>query len=114
MRRAWALGLIGLLLLVRPTLGAEPLDELVERAMAQWRVPGLALAAVRDGEVVLQEVYGLRDLARSLPVTPRTLFALGSVTKTLTASGLALLAGQGAFDHGGEETDGTTRSSISG
>ncbi|MEM7223241.1 MAG: serine hydrolase [Pseudomonadota bacterium] len=87
-----------LLLVVRPALAADPFDDLVARAMAHWQVPGLALAAVQDGEVVVEQVYGLRDVEAGLPVTPETLFQLGSVTKSLTASGLALLAGQGAFD----------------
>ena len=76
----------------------EGFDAFVTQVMADWQVPGLALAAVRDGRVVVSRVYGLRDPERGLPVTPRTLFAIGSVTKTFTATGLAILAEEGRLD----------------
>ena len=73
-------------------------EAFVAEIMAEWQVPGLAVAAVKDGEVVLQGTYGLRDAELGLPVTPRTLFAVGSVTKTLTATGLAMLVEEGRLD----------------
>ncbi|MDH3597312.1 MAG: serine hydrolase [Rhodospirillales bacterium] len=75
--------------------GLDGFDRFVEQVMAEWQVPGLAVAAVRDGEIVLCRAYGFRDPERGLPVTPRTLFAIGSVTKTFTATGLAILADEG-------------------
>ena len=96
-----------LVLLVPKPAGAAPekapaqlegFDAFVTQVMADWQVPGLALAAVRDGRVVVSRVYGLRDPERGLPVTPRTLFAIGSVTKTFTATGLAILAEEGRLD----------------
>jgi CubicO group peptidase (beta-lactamase class C family) len=82
----------------REPAGLEGFDRFVEEAMAEWQVPGLAVAVLRDGEVVLCRGYGFRDPERGLPVTPRTLFALGSVTKTFTATGLAILADEGRLD----------------
>ena len=73
-------------------------ETFVAEIMAEWQVPGLAVAAVKDGEVVLQGTYGLRDAELGLPVAPRTLFAVGSVTKTLTATGLAMLVEAGRLD----------------
>ena len=67
--------------------GLEGFDAFVEEVMAEWQVPGLAVAAVEDGRIVVCRVYGFRDPERGLPVTPRTLFAVGSVTKTFTATG---------------------------
>ena len=78
--------------------GLEGLDRFVEQVMAEWQVPGLALAAVKHGEVVALRTYGLRDPERGLPVTTGTLFAIGSVTKTFTATGLAILADEGRLD----------------
>lgn len=71
------------------------LDRLVSRAMAAWHVPGLAVAVVEGERIVAMRTYGVRDGARRLPVTPRTLFAIGSVTKSFTVAGLALLAADG-------------------
>lgn len=63
--------------------------------MADWHVPGLAIAVVRDDKVVLAKGYGVRDLVSKQPVTPDTLFAAGSITKTFTATGLAMLVDEG-------------------
>ena len=63
--------------------------------MADWKVPGLAVAVVKDGEVVLLEGYGVRDTATQAPVTPDTLFAIGSSTKAFTATSLAMLVDEG-------------------
>ncbi len=78
--------------------GLEGFDDFVREVMAEWDVPGLAVAAVKDGEVVVQSTYGLRDAELGLPVTAKTLFATGSVTKTLTTTGLAMLAEEGRLD----------------
>lgn len=76
----------------------EGFDRFVAEVMAEWQVPGLAVAAVEHGAVVLCRAYGLRDPERGLPVTRRTLFAIGSVTKTFTATGLAILVDEGRLD----------------
>jgi CubicO group peptidase (beta-lactamase class C family) len=67
----------------------------VRKAMADWKVPGLAVAVVKNGEVVLLEGYGVRDMASQAPVTPDTLFAIGSSTKAFTTTSLALLVDDG-------------------
>ncbi len=98
--RVLGLGLAALLLW---SPGARGVDEavlgeirrLAEERRQEWRVPGLALAVVRDGEVALAEGFGLRDVERGLPVTPRTLFAIGSATKAFTAALLAMLVDEG-------------------
>lgn len=74
---------------------AEPLaglDPFIEAAMKEWHVPGLAVAVVKNGKVALTKGYGYRDVDRKLPVTPRTLFAIGSISKSFTVSGLGMLA----------------------
>jgi len=77
---------------------AERLDPVVRRAMADWQVPGLALAVLRGGEVAAIRAWGVRDVGTGAPVTPRTVFALGSITKTMTAIGIALLADEGKLE----------------
>jgi CubicO group peptidase (beta-lactamase class C family) len=74
---------------------AARLDPVIRAAMENWQVPGLAVAVVRDGETVLIRGYGRRDVESGAPVAPETAFALGSITKTMTALGLALLADEG-------------------
>ena len=57
-------------------------DEWVQSVMSEWHVPGLAVGAIKDGEGVLLEGYGFRDVEGQLPVTPRTLMAIGSNSKS--------------------------------
>ncbi len=74
------------------------LDEFIEQERAQWKVPGVALAVVQDGKVILSAGYGQRDVKNALPVTPQTVFPLASVTKSLTVATLAALVRQGRLD----------------
>jgi len=70
-------------------------DALVAEAMAEWCVPGLALAIVIDDEPVLVRGYGFRDVEASLPVTPDTQFLIASLTKSFTAAGIGTLVDEG-------------------
>ncbi|MCP5107969.1 MAG: beta-lactamase family protein, partial [bacterium] len=63
----------------------------IEESMVEWGVPGLAVAVVREGEVIYKEGFGYRDVEKKRPVTPGTLFAIGSCTKGFTAAAVALL-----------------------
>jgi CubicO group peptidase (beta-lactamase class C family) len=74
------------------------IDEVIAAALEDWKTPGLALAVVVDGSTVLAEGYGLRDVERELPVTPRTLFAIGSATKAFTTFVMGTLVDEGTLD----------------
>ena len=74
------------------------LDRLAADAMADWKVPGVALAVVQDGKVALAKAYGQRDLEANLPVTTATQFLICSITKSFTATGVALLHNEGRLD----------------
>lgn len=67
------------------------LDQLAADVMADWKVPGVALAVVQDGKVALTRAYGQRDLEAGLPVSPATQFVICSITKSFTATAIALL-----------------------
>lgn len=73
----------------------------IERARVALDVPGLAVAIVKDGAVVLAQGFGVRDVQTKAPVTERSLFAIGSSTKAMTAYMLSRLlaeqTGEGAF-----------------
>src|SRR5262249_27079148 len=74
------------------------IDDLAAKAMAEWKVPGLALAVVQDGKVIYIKGYGYRDVANKLPVTPNTLFAIGSITKSFTSLTFSMLNDEGKVD----------------
>lgn len=70
-------------------------DAYVEQVREAFDVPGIAVAIVKDGEVVLERGYGLRNVEAAQPVEPRTLFAIASNTKAFTAASLSILADEG-------------------
>lgn len=80
----------------KPSL--EGLDTFIEQAMKDWKVPGLAIAVVQDGKAILSKGYGLRDVKKNLPITPKSLFAIGSITKSFTVVSLGILADEGKLD----------------
>lgn len=73
----------------------DTVDRLVAAEMARLHIPGVALAVVRGGKVVRARGYGLADLEHQVPVTPQTVFKIGSVSKPLIATGIMLLARDG-------------------
>jgi CubicO group peptidase (beta-lactamase class C family) len=81
-----------------------PGPEVIERAReftqreAASKSPGLSIAVGVDGQIVWSEQFGWADLARRIPVTPATLFRIGSVSKPLTAAAMALLVERGLLD----------------
>ena len=66
--------------------------------MRRWEVPGLAYAVFEDGAVGARAVFGLRDAEAGHPVTRRTVFALGSISKSFTTALLWRLAEDGRLD----------------
>ncbi len=68
---------------------------LVRRLMARDQIPGLAVGVVERGHLVFARGFGYRDVDKRLPVTPDTLFPLGSCSKAFTATAIALLADEG-------------------
>jgi len=66
--------------------------------MKAFEVPGLALAVVKDGAVLVAKGYGLRTLGRPEPVDADTLFGIASNTKVFTAAALGLLVEEGKLE----------------
>jgi CubicO group peptidase (beta-lactamase class C family) len=71
------------------------LDAFVARSMQTFSGPGMAIAIVKDGKVVLQKGYGVRKLGEPAAVDANTLFGIGSNTKAFTAAALATLVDAG-------------------
>jgi CubicO group peptidase (beta-lactamase class C family) len=74
---------------------SDSLDKYVLREMKNWQVPGLAIAIVKDGKVVLSKGYGCKDINKPADlVDENTLFQIASNSKAFTGTSLALLAYQ--------------------
>src|SRR3954468_23114998 len=70
-------------------------DEYVRRVMQTFTVPGVSVAIVKDGKVVLAKGYGVRRLGEPAPVDARTRFGIASNTKLFTATAIAILVEEG-------------------
>lgn len=70
-------------------------EEFAHATCERARVPGMAVAMARRGEVIYEGGYGFRDVAQGLPATPETVFGIGSVTKSMTALAIMRLADEG-------------------
>jgi CubicO group peptidase (beta-lactamase class C family) len=94
-----------------PANAAPPadLDSWVQRTLDTFHVPGMAVAIVKDGHLVMAKGYGVRKLGEPATADEHTLFAIGSNTKAFTASALAILVDQGKI-----QWDGRVRNYLPG
>src|SRR5688572_26744855 len=72
--------------------------QLIQKTMQDRRIPGLQIAVVKDGKVVLSESYGLANVENRLPATRITLFPVNSATKSFTGVAMMQLAEAGLVD----------------
>lgn len=101
MPRTPAVMLAALTLSVGPALAqatADPLAARVDSLFARYDAspsPGLAVAVVRDGRVILRRGYGMADVERGVRITPSTVFDIASLSKQFTGLAIAMLVSEG-------------------
>jgi len=88
----------GTALTPKPPIPPPGLDAEAARIMKAFEVPGIALAIVKDGRVVVAKGYGIRKLGEPAPVDAQTLFGIASNTKVFTATALGLLVEEGKLN----------------
>ncbi|MBO2032583.1 serine hydrolase [Siccationidurans ginsengisoli] len=76
-------------------LDVAAVDATVARTLKAFDVPGIAVAVVKDGQVVMAKGYGVRSLKTKEPVDANTLFGIASNTKAFTTAALGLLVEEG-------------------
>lgn len=89
-------------LLIHVGVVAQPAAERAESQLREFmtarRVPGLSVAVGREGKVIWAKSFGVSDLETGAEVTTKSMFPIGSTTKTLTAIALGILVDQGKID----------------
>lgn len=83
---------------VAPVAAAPALAELdayANAALTAWSAPGMAVAVVKDGKLVVARGFGRRERGGQQPVDSHTRFAIASLTKGFTAAAAAMLVGEG-------------------
>lgn len=86
------------LLLFASIAHAAPPVAKIDAVMKGWtgtKTPGCAVAVTQAGKVTFSKGYGMADLERNVPITPATVFDIGSVSKQFTAATIHLLAAEG-------------------
>ncbi len=76
----------------------DPVRSLIEETIREHGLASVAVAAAQDGEVVWEEAFGWADRENRVPATPNSIYALASISKSLTATGLMVLVERGLID----------------
>lgn len=76
-------------------LSSASVDSLVNNAMKQFDVAGVAVAIVKDGKVIHKKGYGVRSISTKLPVDEHTNFEIASNSKAFTTAALSILIDEG-------------------
>ncbi|HEY5416865.1 MAG TPA: serine hydrolase domain-containing protein, partial [Gemmatimonadaceae bacterium] len=70
-------------------------DAYVNSALTTWKVPGAAVAIVRNDSIIYAKGYGVREIGKPARVDERTIFAIGSSSKAFTSAAVAMLVDSG-------------------
>ncbi len=73
----------------------DPVDDYVTQKLKQYKIPGAAIAIIKNGKVVKKKNYGIYSIEFNMPVTDSSIFPLASVTKLFTSSVIMKLIEQG-------------------
>jgi len=94
-RSTWLGALILLMALSVPATAqndiSRKVDKVINKAMTDEAIPGVAVAIIRDGNVLYEKAYGVRSVNAAARTDEQTVFSIGSVSKAFTAVGLMLL-----------------------
>ena len=74
-----------------PSADIKKLDSYFEKALTDWKVPGMAIAIVKDDKVVLSKGYGIKSVKSGERVSPASVFPIASITKGFTSACMAIL-----------------------
>ncbi|MDE3247476.1 MAG: serine hydrolase [Bacteroidota bacterium] len=73
-------------------------DSYIKTALGIWKTPGMSVVVVKDGRVVFQHAYGVRNMHHPEPYTTQTLSTCASTTKAMTAVCMGILVDQGKLN----------------
>jgi CubicO group peptidase (beta-lactamase class C family) len=69
----------------------QKLDEYFQKSLDEWKIPGMAIAIIRNDSVIFAKGYGVKDISKPDKVDENTLFGIASNTKAFTSASIALL-----------------------
>src|SRR5690242_11726102 len=74
---------------------ATKIDDYIQAEMKAQQIPGVSVAVMKNGEIVLAKGYGLANIEHQVPVKPETIFQSGSMGKQFTATAVMMLVEEG-------------------
>ncbi|HMU69582.1 MAG TPA: serine hydrolase domain-containing protein, partial [Chitinophagales bacterium] len=75
----------------QPAFITDSLDSYIQREMKKWNIPGMAVAIVKDGQIVVEKGYGVTDVHTGQKTDQNSLFMVASNSKAFTGTALSLL-----------------------
>jgi CubicO group peptidase (beta-lactamase class C family) len=79
-------------------LSEKQIDEVAERTLKAFKVPGIAVAIVKDGQIIHAKGYGVKSIDTQQKVDANTLFGIASNSKAFTSAALAMLVDEKKLD----------------
>ena len=76
---------------IEPSFVKDSIDNYINKALVEWKIPGVAVCVIKDGKVLLMKGYGVKEKGTNDKVDENTLFMIGSNSKAFTATALAML-----------------------
>ena len=68
----------------------KSIDEYVLQVKDGWKIPGMAVSVVKDGQMVFAKGYGTKEMGKDVAVESSSIFQIGSVSKSFTAAVMLL------------------------
>jgi len=91
-----------ILLFVAPCIAQDGtttrVDDFVQAEMQKQRIPGVSLAVVKNGQIILAKGYGYANVEHNVPVKAETIFQSGSIGKQFTATAVMMLVAEGRIN----------------
>lgn len=98
MKKSFSLFFILCSLFYFSQISEQKLDELIQKTITTFDVPGMSVGVIKDGKVIYSKGFGVRSLTSKLPMTPETLVGIASNSKGFTCTALAILADEGKLN----------------
>lgn len=76
----------------------KKIEHFIKKAMELYKVPGVAVGVIKDNKIFMLKGFGYRNVEKKLPVTPKTLFGIGSTTKAFTTMTIGMLVDDGLLN----------------
>jgi len=80
-------------------------ESYAQKTMDEWQIPGMAVAIIKDDSVIYAKGFGVKEKGKTEPVTPHTIFQIGSTSKAFTAALVAMMVDEGKVNWKGRVID---------